>query len=389
MEEKITKTLFALLRSAILGNPLTAAEKAQFSHEMLPDLMKLAKKHDLLHLVGVGIQKNSLIEENSESAKKLQQTHLAAVFRYEKLNYELKRLSDALEQAQIPFIPLKGSVLRQYYPEPWMRTSCDIDVLVHREDLDSAIDALVQNLQYTKKGSGSHDVSLFSPSGVHIELHFDLAEEGYADQAVPMLRDVWDNVTLTQNCKYRLEMTDAFFYFYHIIHMVQHMETGGCGIRPFVDLWILDHLDSADHPGRDELLSRGKLLAFVRVSRKLSRVWLCGDTMDDLTMQMQSFILHGGVYGSSHNRVAILQKRRGGRLGYLFSRVFAPYDKLKRYYPILEKYRFLMPLMQVRRWFMLARPEVAGMAKSEITANSSMDQTKAEEMRRFLDSIGL
>ena len=48
---------------------------------------------------------------------------MIAIYRYEKINYELNRLRSALNEAQIPFIPLKGSVLRQYYPEPWMRTS--------------------------------------------------------------------------------------------------------------------------------------------------------------------------------------------------------------------------------------------------------------------------
>lgn len=48
---------------------------------------------------------------------------MIAIYRYEKINYELNRLRSALNEAQIPFIPLEGSVLRQYYPEPWMRTS--------------------------------------------------------------------------------------------------------------------------------------------------------------------------------------------------------------------------------------------------------------------------
>jgi hypothetical protein len=104
---------------------------------------------------------------------------------------------------------------------------------------------------------------------------------------------------------------------------------------------------------------------------------------------MESFVLHGGVYGSADNRVAISQKKRGGRAGYLFSRVFAPYDKLKRYYPILEKYPILTPVMQVRRWRKLANPRIAGMAKAEMTANSSVDPAKAKAMKRFLYDIGL
>ena len=59
---------------------------------------------------------------------------------------------NALEKAQIPFVPLKGSVIRKYYPEAWMRTSSDIDVLVHKEDVEKTTD----NSQQSSSGSGSN-----------------------------------------------------------------------------------------------------------------------------------------------------------------------------------------------------------------------------------------
>ena len=389
MDEKVIQTLFALIRSAIKGNPMTDEEKTQFSEEMVPDLMKLAQKHDLAHLVGYGVYKNELLEKSSPYYTKMQQTQVMAVFRYEKLNYEFERLCDALEKAEIPFIPLKGAVLRRYYPEPWMRTSCDIDVLVRKETLEAAITYLVENLQYTEKGRWTHDVSLYSPSGIHVELHFDLVEEGRANNAIDVLNSVWEHVEPHENHMYWHEMTDAFFYFYHIAHMAKHFENGGCGIRPFIDLWILDRIKNISAEHREELLKKCGLLQFTDVSRTLSCIWIGNEPMDELSQQMQDFILHGGVYGSSDNRVAIQQKKRGGRLGYLMSRVFIPYVRLKRYYPILEKYRWLTPVMQVRRWFMLLRPDVAKRTKREIAINSFMDQNKVREMESFLDDIGL
>ena len=104
---------------------------------------------------------------------------------------------------------------------------------------------------------------------------------------------------------------------------------------------------------------------------------------------MQEFILHGGVYGSFDNRVMLQQKKKGGKFGYLMSRIFVPFSRLKRYYPILEKYPVLMPVMQVRRWFMLLRSDVFKMAKKEIQTNSNTDRKKAEQMNAFLDDIGL
>ena len=97
----------------------------------------------------------------------------------------------------------------------------------------------------------------------------------------------------------------------------------------------------------------------------------------------------GGVYGSTDNRVALQQKKKGGRIGYVLSRIFIPYAKLKRYYPVLEKHRWLMPFMQIRRWFMLLNPDVARMAKREMAVNGKLVKTKSDEMNNFLDYIGL
>lgn len=380
MEEKTLFTMFSLLRS-VFGVSLDPEIELDMG-----SLCQIARAHDVEHLVAFALKKNGLLKPEDSFAEK---SIFKAVYRYERLNFVLDELSDALETAGIPFIPLKGSVLRKYYPEPWMRTSCDIDVLVHREDLERAIEYLSRTLGYVEKWRDARDVSLFTPGGVHIELHFDLVEEGCANNAIKVLERVWDNVSLCEKSIFRYEMSDAFFYFYHIAHMAKHFETGGCGIRPFIDLWILDHMENADFSARDALLSRGGLWKFAEVSRTLSNVWFGSEEQNDISFQMQEYLLHGGVYGSSDNRVALQQKKRGGRLGYFLSRVFAPYDKLKRYYPILEKHRWLIPFMQVRRWFKLLQPHVASMAKSEIETNRNLQKGRADEMGNFLKNIGL
>ena len=79
-------------------------------------------------------------------------------------------------------MPLKGSVLRASYPQDWMRTSCDIDILVHREDLERAVELLVEKKQYRREVTNLCDVSLYAPSGVHLELHYDLVLENRSEK---------------------------------------------------------------------------------------------------------------------------------------------------------------------------------------------------------------
>lgn len=386
MNKQKTQTLFPLLRCAICGAKLTEEERNSFSPELLSELLALAEKHDLGHLLAYSLKQNGLIPEGN---KEIETGIFKAVFRYERLNYEYERLCAALEEAKIPFLPLKGSFLRKYYPEPWMRTSCDIDILVHREDLERAIAYLTENLQYVETERATHDVSLYSPQNVHLELHFDLVEEGRAKNATDVLSSVWENLSLREGSAYFYEMSDAFFYFYHIAHMAKHFETGGCGIRPFLDLWILDGIEGADKAARDALLEQGGLLQFAEAARRLSEVWFGACEHDGLTEQMQAFLLHGGVYGSTDNRVALNQRKQGGRLGYFFSRLFVTRERLQRYYPVLKKHPWLMPAMQVRRWFMLLKPDVAAMAKSEMRSNANLEKSKADAMNDLLNKIGL
>ena len=124
--KNIVQTMTALIASEVCGKAIDPSQDP-FSDEELAALYKLSKAHDLAHLVGDALIKNKLIS-NAEIKSKFEKQLMTAVYRYEQINYELNCLRKVLNEAQIPFLPLKGSVLRRYYPEPWMRTSCDIDL---------------------------------------------------------------------------------------------------------------------------------------------------------------------------------------------------------------------------------------------------------------------
>ena len=189
MNEQVTRAMFALIRHVVCGAELTEEDKAGLTPELFPQLYALSKSHDMAHIVAQGLSDLGLLGVD-EISQKFQKQQMLAVYRYQKLNYELEQICQTLEEAEIPFIPLKGSVIRQYYPEPWMRTSCDIDVLVHEEELDRAV-ALFEEKGYKSHPKNSHDVSLYSAGGIHIELHYETIEEGRAADANTILSKIW------------------------------------------------------------------------------------------------------------------------------------------------------------------------------------------------------
>ena len=270
-----------------------------------------------------------------------------------------------------------------------MRTSCDIDILVHEDDAERAASFLVDKLEYTRQGKSAHDISLYSPNKNHIELHYDLLEDDYANSASEVLRKVWETAYLCDGYQYKYAMPDEMLYFYHIAHMAKHFIEGGCGIRPFIDLWILDRLEDADHDRRNDLLEKGNLLQFATVAQKLSRVWFEYESHDDVSAQMEHYILLGGVYGTTENRVKVQQQKKGGKFKFLCSRIFMPYEELKFKYPILQKHKWLTPIMEIRRWFNLLKPSAMkrSLREAKMTTNVSTDQAQSTEA--FLNNIGL
>ena len=64
MNEKEKRIFFALIKSAAAGVALTEDEKADFNDEMLPKFYKLSKKHNIAHLIALGLELNDLVEGN-------------------------------------------------------------------------------------------------------------------------------------------------------------------------------------------------------------------------------------------------------------------------------------------------------------------------------------
>lgn len=385
----IFEILFSLLRNEIGSFQLNEETKSLIDIETLEKLYKLSKSHDLAHLMADALDKNDLLIINSEAKKHFTQERNMAVYRYEQINYELEEICRILEDAKIPHIPLKGSVIRRYYPEPWMRTSCDIDILIKKEDLENAIKVLEkEGCRYQE--TQTHDAHIWMPSGVHLELHFDLIEESVAEKSAMVLAQAWERGKPCEGFEYRLEFDDAFFYFYHIAHMAKHfLFGGGCGIRPFLDIWILKQQNSFRGEEIDNLLNQADLLTFAQKAEKLANIWFCNTEHDETTKQMEDYIIKAGVYGSLDNQIALKQVKVGGKKKHLWSRIFLPYSLLKTSYPKLEKYPVLFLFYQVVRWFRIVFGKNKKRAFRELKSIAFTKEERKDRLVLLCNNLGL
>lgn len=380
---------FELLRSVFCGKKANDDLQDCLTENVLGKVITIAKKHDLAHLIGVALSQLEVVVDD-KILNLLEKEKMIAIFRHERLTFDYEALCDTLEKNSIPFIPLKGLIIRELYPEPWMRTSCDMDVLVKKEDAYHAIDCLCDQCGCSRdKDFTNHDYVLTSQSGMTIELHYSLISDGAIPKSNDILDSVWSNIDDKSSVGYKKAITGEFFVFYHIVHMAKHFLNGGCGIRPFVDLFLINKKMEYDHSALQELLKTADLEKFYDAVCSLVKVWFEGEEHSHITNEIEQFVLFGGVYGNVQNSAKVQAAKGKKKSKTLWSLIFLPRRNLEIIYPNLKKRPWLLPFYQVKRWFKVFRKASRQRAGSIIKASNSVSVNEADLTKKFLDEIGL
>ena len=150
---KAEGVLIELIANVICDKPTSFVE---LSDKTLKEVYTFAKHHDLSHFIGAALVKKG-IKVSKTAFQYYQNDMFVTVVRMQKISYEYDRVCEALEKAKIQFIPLKGAVIKNYYPEFWMRTSCDIDILVRQEQVKDIVKLLTEKYGYACAIQTQHD----------------------------------------------------------------------------------------------------------------------------------------------------------------------------------------------------------------------------------------
>ncbi len=378
--------LFAILR-AELTQTLPALPPHSLSEEDLATILRMASLHDVAPFVALAAQRDHLLtDETGALSQKLKEQQFLAVWRYERTLYAQEQITELLAREGIDFVPLKGAVIRPHYPTPWLRTSCDIDILVREADFERARSLLCEQLQYTAAPERSyHDQSLYSPDGVHLELHFSILES--IEQIDRLLCRVWEFCTPIAPDSHEYRMSAEFLIFHVVAHMMYHFKRGGCGIKPFMDLWLLQGKTEYEEARLQELFEICNLCSFYEQAARLAQAWFADAEKDALLCEMELFLLGGGVYGSVQNRVALSKGEAGGGFRYFLGRIFMPRRQLRSMYPVLDRHPWLLPICWVRRWFRLLLRGRLKQFKNEVSAAQEISQDQAQRTAELLTQL--
>jgi hypothetical protein len=139
---------------------------------------------------------------------------------------QIQVVTDALKDANIPVILMKGPALaRTVYPDPALRQSNDIDLLVQPQNLPAA-EAVLEKLGYGCSvksfhiSQDEHYHEVFSPpdNGLLIELHWAICD------AIVLFPGFWLDDAFSRRIPIRSEdlSCDTFSYSDHLLHLSFH-----------------------------------------------------------------------------------------------------------------------------------------------------------------------
>ncbi|MBE6677350.1 MAG: hypothetical protein E7597_00950 [Ruminococcaceae bacterium] len=260
---------------------------------------------------------------------------------------EEKRVFAAFDKAELNYLPLKGSVMRMYYPSTDMRLMGDTDIMIERFNRKDA-KKVMESCGYKRTDSHSgHDIYKHENGNV-FELHWKPADSS------DFHKNLMERALPVGEKGFRLSLNLSDFYIYMLSHFARHVRTSGAGIRMLADIKVFFSrcgLKLDDGYVKSVLESMG-LVRFEIQVKKLIHCLFYGNTPDELTQNFADYILSGGVFGSAEISAA---NKRGdkSRLGYFISSVFPSFGAMKERYPFLKYLPFLLPLMWVFRWFSL------------------------------------
>lgn len=326
--------LLALLRSVLNGEPPPEPPEGL----SLGRVMELAKAHSVANMAFYAIERSEKKPAEPLLSEWEQIRDMAVVKDINQLS-ELEQISEAMSERNIRHLPLKGSVLKELYPQSDMRTMADIDMLIDEENASAARD-IMKELGYSCEhfGYDIHDIYYKKPI-MNVEIHRELfGEEGKQFGGI-----FAEPFSLCENDgETRARFTAEYFLAYVIAHAIKHYSEGGTGIRSIMDIAVCLRTMPVDIEKVCAILEPSGCADTARDMAELSAVWFGGAEGGEKYDKMAEYILSCGTYGTIRHSVENKVKDQG-KAKYFLRLVFPTFWHMKQHYPILKKAPALLP----------------------------------------------
>lgn len=381
------------------GDPVSAADTDW------KQVFLAADKQHLLPVVYDAVRRTGITENNAELFRQVKKLCIESAARQIIMQTDSGVLIGQMRAAGLHPVLVKGRLISGLYPEPYLRQSVDIDLLVRDDEFTACHEILISAGMETEcsgeqlrtryeVGYRSHDGIMF------IELHRNLFDDEEEELNRPF-KEVFEK-DQTAEIDGILTLNPHMHLLFLIFHAYKHFIFSGTGIRNVCDigLWMSAYGSEIDgqllYRQCREAHAETFASALFRIADDALGFSVCSAAFrSDIDPEpMLTDMLEGGIYGTSnparaHTSTVTLNTVRADRSGkrkpgFLRS-AFPAFSYMKRHYPYLEKYPFLLPAAWVQRIFRYLKE--TGKTENNRTEDTVRIAKKRIELLRYYNMI--
>ena len=356
------KTEYDMIYLAACGVEGVSPDKEFLNGLDMEKLYRMSYSHFMDALVGTTLKHEGVVLPKGWNE------HISkAVRKVVLFDAERAKLFSFMDQKGIWYLPLKGIVLKDYYPAVGMRQMSDNDILFDYSFCDEVQKYMEsQGYEAVSVGVGNHDVYKKEPV-YNFELHSALYGAMHRNNWEDYYKNIKERLILNEASSYGYHFTDEDFYVYIVSHAYKHYAGSGTGLRTLLDFYVYlkakeQELDFAYIEKECEVLG---IAEFEKQNRSLCKKVFDAaalNGMEDLEQRLSAeekdmllYYLTSGVYGSVErgveNRVKKFREKTGSksRFKYLWSRLFPDMAVIEKHYSFFYKHKTLLPFGYVYR----------------------------------------
>ena len=332
----------------------------------LQQLYITARNHSVAAMVCMALEKTAIFAGADEAVKKhWREAKNKAIRKNMLLDAERAAIVKQLESAGIWYMPLKGSILKDWYPKPGMREMADNDILFDPSERKRVREIFrSRGYKIVSFGKGNHD-EYEKPPIYNFEMHVSLFHEMYQELA-GQYGNIKEKLLPVDGTVCQFAFTPEDFYVFVLAHAYKHYSGSGTGVRTLADFYVMNrHLGGIMN--RDEVeqkLTRLGIAEYEQCSRVLAEKLFSGARpLPELELntdekEMLRFYCDATAYGTIDNQVQNrLQELQGNaegitlrtKLKYCCARLFPGREFCKYYYPVVYHHLWMLPFFWVWR----------------------------------------
>lgn len=359
----------------------------------LDELYEISKTQNLAAVV-FSVIKDDENAKQSKAYKMLEDCFYDSIARYDFQSAIINEIRSLLESEKIRHVFFKGSVIKEYYPVPELRSMGDIDVLIGASDRDRVKALLMANgFELINSNGPVYD---YKKDGALIEVHTKIVSGKVGDvNAEEYFSNAMQYAKFDEYCGV---LEDEYHFCYLLTHIAHHFWFYGAGVKMILDLAVFQRSKSLDFSKVFAYLEELGLDDFARVLLTLCHKWYgVGKDYNSDVSQTEEFLLSYGAFGNAgRNKAAVVRRKaleEGKKSGFSakLSLLFPSYKKIKDipYMRFIQGRPYLLVLGWIYRIYynLRYRKSFVVQATSSLTDDNTL--TQAQRELQYFKEIGL